>query len=65
MLLETLVATVAVFALAMLALGVGRLTGRPPLRGSCGGAGGQCACGAAPGKACRAPEDEDRGDGGT
>jgi hypothetical protein len=42
--LATFVATLLVFAAAMLALGFGLLLGRRPIRGSCGGAGGACLC---------------------
>jgi len=42
--LGTFVATLFMFAVAMLALGFGLLAGRRPLRGSCGGAGGGCLC---------------------
>ncbi|MDH3208487.1 MAG: hypothetical protein OEO79_17940 [Gemmatimonadota bacterium] len=44
-LLGTLVASAVAFVLAMLALGLGVLVGRPPLTGSCGrGAGEGCPC---------------------
>jgi hypothetical protein len=44
-LLATLVASAVVFALAMVALGIGLLVGRRPLTGSCGRATGEsCRC---------------------
>lgn len=39
------IATLIVFAVALLALGLGTMLGRRPLQGSCGGI-GRCACGA-------------------
>ncbi len=48
-------ATVIVFAVALLALGLGSMFGRPPLRGSCGGV-GQCDCGATSEAECRQPD---------
>ena len=50
-------ATVIVFAVALLALGLGTILGRPPLRGSCGGM-GQCACGATSEGDCRRTHEE-------
>ncbi len=37
-----LIATVLVFGLALLAMSVGVLFGREPIRGSCGGVAGRC-----------------------
>lgn len=51
--MTTLIATVAAFALVMLALGLGVLFGRRPLQGSCGGV-GRCSCGATSEADCRA-----------
>lgn len=44
--METVLLSIVGFALVLLALGIGVLFGRRPLRGSCGGVGGHCACGA-------------------
>ncbi len=41
--MTTVLFSLAIFALAVLGLGIGVLLGRCPLRGSCGGA-SQCLC---------------------
>jgi len=51
--METVLLSMVGFALVLLALGIGVLFGRRPLRGSCGGVGGQCACGATSADDCR------------
>ncbi len=50
--METVLLSMIGFALVMLALGIGVILGRRPLRGSCGGVGGQCACGATSADEC-------------
>lgn len=42
--MQTIIATTALFAIAMAALGTGLMLGRAPIRGSCGGiaCGGAC-----------------------
>lgn len=47
-------AAAAVFVLAVLGLGIGVLSGRAPLRGSCGGLGACSGCK----RRCRRAEDE-------
>ena len=55
--METVIAAIIAFIVAVAALATGVLFGRPPLRGSCGGlAGGRCACGAESEEACRLEE---------
>ena len=49
-------ATLTVFAVALLALGLGTMFGRRPLRGSCGGV-GHCSCGATSEADCRAHQE--------
>jgi len=51
--METVLFSMVGFALVLLALGIGVLFGRRPLRGSCGGIGGQCDCGATSADDCR------------
>ena len=48
------IATLIVFAVALLALGLGTMLGRRPLQGSCGGI-GRCACGATTEADCTNP----------
>jgi hypothetical protein len=48
MTLMVFLATLTVFALAMLGMSVGVLVGRARLRGSCGGVGGRCDSGGEP-----------------
>jgi hypothetical protein len=50
--METVLLSMVGFALVLLALGIGVMFGRRPLRGSCGGIGGQCACGATSADEC-------------
>ena len=50
--METVLLSMVGFALALMALGIGVLFGRRPLRGSCGGIGGRCACDAAEADDC-------------
>jgi hypothetical protein len=40
--MEIFLASLVVFGLALLAMGVGVLTGRTRIRGSCGGVAGRC-----------------------
>jgi hypothetical protein len=51
--METVLLSIVGFALVLLAMGIGVLFGRRPLRGSCGGVGGQCDCGATSTDDCR------------
>lgn len=55
--MNTIFITIVAFALMMLAMAIGVMVGRKPLKGSCGGVGGDCACEKAgtPG-ACAVPE---------
>ena len=53
--METVLLSMVGFALVMLAMGIGVMLGRRPLRGSCGGIGGQCACGATSADECNDP----------
>ena len=50
--METVLLSMVGFALVLLALGIGVMFGQRPLRGSCGGIGGQCACGATSADEC-------------
>ena len=55
--METIIASIVGFAVAVTALATGLLFGRAPLRGSCGGVGnGRCACGATREEDCRLEE---------
>jgi hypothetical protein len=57
MTVETILAGIIGFAIAITALATGLLFGRAPLQGSCGGvAGGRCACGATNEDDCRLEE---------
>ena len=42
--METVLLTLGLMALAMGVMAVGVIFGRKPLKGSCGGTGGSCAC---------------------
>ncbi len=44
--MATFILTLMAFALIMLAMAIGVAVRRPPLKGSCGGMAGACACGA-------------------
>lgn len=50
----TIVITILAVGWIMIGLAAGAIGGRSSLKGSCGGlAGGQCACGKAPGESCQ------------
>ncbi len=51
--MTTVLMTLLMVLLAIGAMSVGLLLGRRPLRGSCGGLGGRCACGARDASECR------------
>ncbi len=51
--MESLIISIIAVALIMAIMAVGVVLGRPPLKGSCGGVYGNCACGAAERDACR------------
>ena len=59
--METVLLSMVGFAVVLLALGIGVVFGRRPLRGSCGSVGGQCDCGAADGDECRQEPSAARG----
>jgi hypothetical protein len=42
--METIFVTIAFMAVLMMMMAVGVLFNRPPLKGSCGGVGGNCPC---------------------
>lgn len=50
--IEIVVGTLIVFGLATLAMSVGVLLGRAPLKGSCGGPTAECPCSDADRRAC-------------
>ena len=50
--IESLVATLVVFGVVVLAMAIGPLFGRAPLRGSCGGPGAACPCSDAERRRC-------------
>ena len=50
--IEIVVATAAVFGLMVLAMSIGAMAGRGPLKGSCGGPGGKCPCSDSEKQAC-------------
>ena len=52
--MATFILTLMAFALFMLAMAIGVAVRRPPLRGSCGGMAGACACGASNAGECSA-----------
>ncbi|MEE4296691.1 MAG: hypothetical protein V2J20_08760 [Wenzhouxiangella sp.] len=56
--LTTLILSAAVMLVLFIAMMVGVLMGREPIKGSCGGigAGGQCPCGRTPGSCDQSPE---------
>lgn len=57
--MEVFIASLIAFLAVAVAMGIGALSGRRALRGSCGGVGsGQCACGATPGEECRNAKQE-------
>ena len=48
--LTTLILSAAVMLVLFIAMMVGVLMGREPIKGSCGGIGGECPCGRTPGR---------------
>ena len=60
--MQQILITFSVFAACALVMSVGVMFGRKPLKGSCGGAGGNCPCAESgtPG-ACKLPSDPDAG----
>jgi len=50
--MQTLIATLAIFTLVALAMGVGVIFGGRELRGSCGGSGEDCRCSRAEQREC-------------
>ena len=50
--MEIVVATGVVFGIVTLAMSIGVLLGRNPLKGSCGGSGAECPCTDAEKRAC-------------
>ena len=49
---EIVVATLLIFGLVTLAMSIGALLGRSPLKGSCGGPGAECPCSDADRRRC-------------
>ncbi len=50
--MEIVVATGVVFGIVTIAMSIGVLLGRSPLKGSCGGSGGECPCSESEKRAC-------------
>jgi hypothetical protein len=50
--IEIVVATLTIFGLVTLAMSIGALLGRSPLKGSCGGPGEDCPCSDAERRSC-------------
>jgi hypothetical protein len=59
--METVLLSMVGFAVVLLALGIGVVFGRRPLRGSCGAVGGQCDCGGGGDDECRQEPSAARG----
>ena len=57
--MQTFLATAALFALAMAAMGVGVIVSNRQLQGSCGGTGKACSCSAEARRECALVRDED------
>ena len=56
--MQTLIATLVLFAVVMAAMGIGVMVSGRSLRGSCGGTGERCDCSAARRRACAAAESQ-------